>query len=124
MFPKERQIKAKFDDALSHLIKSKEIIAEANAELNAFRSLFIKAEMLSDKQVFGSNLNFEYQAGAERKLKNIWDVEVIPKVINISLEEDFLYGKYAKRHLDKKDRFLEYKYESYSADKDVIKLIG
>ena len=123
MFPKERQIKAKFDDALGHLIKSKEIIAEANAELHAFRTLFIKSEIISDKQVFSSNLNFEYKGAADLKLKSIWDIEVIPKMININLEEDFLYGKYAKRLLDKKDRVLQYEYESYSADKNVIKLI-
>ncbi|CAI2376069.1 unnamed protein product [Moneuplotes crassus] len=123
MFPKERQIKSKFDDALSHLIKSKEMIAEANAELHAFRTLFIKSEIISDKQVFSSNLNFEYKGAADLKLKSIWDIEVIPKVININLEEDFLYGKYAKRLLEKRDRFLQYEYESYSADKDVIKLI-
>lgn len=123
MFPKERQIKAKFDDALHHIIKSKEIIAEANAELHAFRTLFIKSEILSDKQVFSSNLNFEYVQGKERKLKSIWDIEVFPKVININLEEDFLYGKYVKKSLPKEDWILEYKYDSYSADSDVIKLI-
>ena len=114
MLTKEMEVKKKFDTALEFLLQGKEIIAKANAELHAFRSFMVKSEILSDKQMFNSMLEFNYQVGAERKLQNVWEVEIKPKSIFFDLTNDPLYGVLAKRNLSKDERIVEYKYDSFA----------
>eukprot|EP00343_Euplotes_focardii_P004817 CAMPEP_0205809808 /NCGR_PEP_ID=MMETSP0205-20121125/14042_1 /ASSEMBLY_ACC=CAM_ASM_000278 /TAXON_ID=36767 /ORGANISM="Euplotes focardii, Strain TN1" /LENGTH=200 /DNA_ID=CAMNT_0053087417 /DNA_START=309 /DNA_END=908 /DNA_ORIENTATION=+ len=113
MLPKEMQVKQKFDQALEHLLRAKEMIGEANSELHAFRCFNIKSEIISDKQMFDSMLTFNYQVGAERKLKSIWNIEIEPQSVLFDLTKDQLYGNLAKKNLPKNDRILEYKYDKF-----------
>ena len=113
LLQKEMQVKAKFDQAIDLLLKSKEIISEASSEMFVFRNFLIKSGILSDKQIISSMLAFKSQSGEYRKFTDIWGIEIKPKILKFNLGKDPLFGKIAKKHLRKEERNLEIEYDSF-----------
>mmetsp|Transcript_9168 Transcript_9168/g.8778 ORF Transcript_9168/g.8778 Transcript_9168/m.8778 type:complete len:318 (+) Transcript_9168:260-1213(+) len=113
LIQKEMKIKARFDQAIDLLLKSKDIISEASTEMFAFRNFLIKSGILSDKQIIDSLLAVDASSVSCRKFTDIWGIEVEPKTISCNLGKDPLYGLLAKKHLPKEERVINIEYDRF-----------
>mmetsp|Transcript_32764 Transcript_32764/g.29051 ORF Transcript_32764/g.29051 Transcript_32764/m.29051 type:complete len:216 (-) Transcript_32764:24-671(-) len=122
LLPKEIQVKAKFDLAIDYLLKAKEIISEGCADMYFFKHFLIKSGILSDKQIIDSFLAFDSKPGKDKKFSKIWGIQKESKTIQFNLGKDLLYGAIAKKQLEKEERIVEYKYDSFSVPRSHIKV--
>mmetsp|Transcript_8551 Transcript_8551/g.7575 ORF Transcript_8551/g.7575 Transcript_8551/m.7575 type:complete len:188 (+) Transcript_8551:601-1164(+) len=112
---KELKFKQNYEEGIKLLLKAKEIFEKNSCDLYAFIGFFLKSKIISLDKLAGSKVKESFMK-EEDAFRNIWNIKVTPKIYEIDLTKDLVYGKIAKRYLKKADQTLTLEYNNFSID--------
>lgn len=111
--PKDAQIKAKFQEGIELLFKSKDVITQSLYDLYVSKTLYITSGIFSDRQLVNAFVAEFIQPKSKIHFADLWNFKKKSMTLEYDLTKDALLAKVAKKYLKPENRKISFDYVSY-----------